>query len=170
MKYCAQNFIIPAIIFIIFLGVFMKAFLLLLITLTAFSFAVETPTAQEAKKVLDFYYNGSGVVLSEMVICEKVVGNQPVNPVTNNTLVKGKSYMVWMSYIVPQNSKGEAILIQFNKSGVTRSLKNASVSGSFRYRTWKGFTPPSAGSWEVVISHEKGDELVPLVTKAVTVQ
>lgn len=148
----------------------MKQFLLLIAALTTFTFAVDTPTPAEAKKVLDFYYNGDGVVLADMVICEKVVSNQPVNPVDPAMLVKGQKYMVWMSYVVPQNAKNESILIQFNKNGVTRSLKNATVNGSFRYRTWKGFSPSSAGTWEIVISHEKGDDLAPLMKQAITVK
>lgn len=148
----------------------MKQLLLLIAALVSFSFAAETPTSAEAKKVLDFYYNGTGVVLADMVICEKVEGNQPVNPVDPSMLVKGQQYMVWMSFIVPQDAKNEAILIQFNKNGVTRSLKNATVNGSFRYRTWKGFVPSSEGNWEILISNEKGDDLVPLLKQAVIVK
>lgn len=127
--------------------------------------ATGKPTSEEAKRFLDFYYHGrgKGTVLMEMKVCKEIEPegdnkNECVDEVSASSLVKEKSYYFWMSYLTPENDEINDIAVQFNQGGETKSAKELSVSGSIRYRTWKMFTPRSAGDWEIKVVRGKGDK------------
>jgi len=132
-----------------------KLFLIALIC-PVILFAQEKPSQAEIKKVINYYYNGTGVALGDYAICEKVESNMPVGITEPGALKANTTYMFWMAYLVPQNQEAQNVIIQYNQGGITRKTKNVSVSSSIRYRTWAGLTL-SAGTWEVVVIHDKGD-------------
>ena len=146
------------------------AFLLFIMTpLVAFS--QPSLTKDAAKSFLDFYYNGqgSGVILADSQLCTEISENECVDPVSPIALQNGVTYNFWMMFVVPQGDEIDGLLVQFNQSGITRSTREISVSGSIRYRTWRGFTPNRTGNWEIVVLHDTGDEVRTLETIVVTV-
>lgn len=127
-------------------------------------------TSEQAKAFQEYYYNGSGrdVVLADMQICDSVEQNE-CSGAAGKELVKGRTYMVWMSFVVPRDDQNQNIIIQFNYNGMTMKTATATVSGSIRYRTWKGFVPNKSGTWEIVVIHDKGEQTSTIRKMNVTV-
>jgi len=156
----------------------MKKTLLALFILASCSsvFAAETPTPAEAKKVFDFYYHGQGqgVVLMETKLCAEI-GKQgdTKNECTidlNNSPAKGQIANLWMTFLVPKGDKKIAIIIQFEQGGITRMVKNVTLSGSIRFRTWRKVKFNKTGNWTVKIFQEVGDTTKVLKEITLTVQ
>ena len=128
-------------------------------------------TPDAAKAFLDFYYNGhgQGVVLADLKICSAVEDFECTHQVSFNAVKKDSSYFIWMVYVVPKDDEVDDILVQFNHGGITRSTRDVSVKGSIRYRTWGSFTLNRAGSWEIKVLQDKGEEVETLRTVPVTV-
>jgi len=124
--------------------------------------ALEKPTPEEAKKFLDFYYHGkgNGVVLADLKICSSIGEdaenmNECAEEIMPDALKKGNAYYVWMVFLVPNGDEVDGIEIRFNRLGETRTIKETSVVGSIRYRTWRRFVPQSEGKWEIVVVHQE---------------
>lgn len=139
----------------------MSGLIILLLPMTAY--AQNKPTAAEAKKVLDYYYQGEahGPVLVEVKICQEIskeegnknnCGNELTGPVE-----KGKPVYVWMIFMVPSKSEKQGIIVQYLHKGIARNVREMSVSRGFRYRTWNKRVFTKTGKWTVKIVHEKGD-------------
>ena len=128
-------------------------------------------TSDAAKSFIDFYYNGQGqgVVLADIKLCNEIVENECSGEVSPVALQQGETYMLWMMYVVPQGDAVEDIIVQYNSGGITRKSGQVSVKGSVRYRTWKPFTPNRAGNWDIVVLHDKGDDVQTLKTITTTV-
>lgn len=144
---------------------------LIMIVFTSPVFTQDKPDPAAAKSVLDFYYygQGKGVVLADVKICADVDQNECRDEVGLTSLRKGVQYHLWMLYIVPQGDEADNILVQFNQKGLTRFTRDVSVSGSIRYRTWKTFTLNQTGEWEIIVLHDRGDDIETLVTLPVSV-
>ena len=129
------------------------------------------PSSDEAKAFIDFYYNGqgAGVVLADMKICREVVENECSGEVAIDSRKKNEKYVLWMMYVVPKDDKIEGLIIQFNQGGLTRFTREASVSGSVRYRTWRSFKLNQTGVWEIKVLQDKGTEVETLKTISLTV-
>lgn len=146
-------------------------------SLLAFSaFAVDVPTSAEARKVLDFYYHGQGqgIVLIESKWCTEIENegdnkNNCADEVNPGAVQNGQELNLWMAFLVPSDDPEQNIIIQFEHNGVARMVKNVTVSGSIRYRTWRKVTFNKTGEWTVKIIHDKGDDVTVLSIKTVTV-
>ena len=160
----------------------MKKFALMIIISVAFmvplgSSAADKPTSDEARKVVDFYFNGKGlgVVLSESKICNGIeregdMKNECAGEISGTPAKKGEAVYVWMAYMVPSGDESQNIIVQFEHNGVTRMVKNLSVKGSLRYRTWRKVVFEKVGNWTVKIVHDKGDSTEELGTLNVIVE
>lgn len=157
----------------------MKKFAIALMStfLMASAQAVELPTTQEVKKVLDFYYNGQGmgVVLIDAKLCRDVhregdEKNECAGDVTSEAITKGDTVNLWMSFMVPMGDEKQKILVQFDQGGVTRSVKNMTVTGSLRYRTWRKVTLDRVGVWNIKIVHDRDEGAAVLGEVSATVQ
>ncbi len=158
----------------------MKIRLLSILTAMLFPvylFAQDIPTADEVRKVLDFYNNGQGqgIVLRDSKICagihkegtnkyeckdeiiEFIQGSDSSAPpeVKHKTKV-GETILVWMSFMVPQGDE-EKVIVQYSMGGTARRSSKANVKGSIRYRTWTRYIPKSVGTWEIKIFHDLGE-------------
>ena len=149
---------------------------LILFCLSTASFAAEMPTNAEAQKVLDFYYNGQGmgVVLMESKICSEVIKegdnkNECTDDMTDQPINKGESVNVWMAYLVPKGDEGIKIIMQFEQGGITRMVKNLTLSGSIRFRTWRKVSFNKTGNWTVKVFHDRGTEVDLLKEMTLTV-
>lgn len=141
------------------------------------SFAGDKPTPEEAKKVLDFYYHGKGMgaVLVDTKICRDVQRegdekSECAGDITGQTVKKGDAAYVWMAFMAPNGEEPQNIIVQFELNGVARSVKNISVPGQLRARTWVKFTFDKVGSWKVKIVHDTGSSTDQLGTRDVTVE
>ncbi|MCK4866202.1 MAG: hypothetical protein KAT06_12365 [Gammaproteobacteria bacterium] len=140
------------------------------------AYAVDVPSSAEAKKVLDYYYNGQGqgVVLIESKLCSEIdkEGDNKNNCADNINPVsvqKGQNLNLWMAFLVPNNDPVQNIIIQFEHNGIARMVKDVKVSGSVRYRTWRKVSFSKTGNWTVKIIHDKGDDVQLLDTLSITV-
>lgn len=123
------------------------------------SHAQDVPSPQEARRFLDFYYNGQdrGVVLAEVRVCTDVPrdGDQAyecVGEVAPNAVQTDQSYFLRMVFVVPQGIEDVPIAVQYTHQGTTRDTDEVTVSGSIRYRTWTVFTLREAGPWQIQIA------------------
>jgi len=141
------------------------ALMILITPLTAL--AQGRPTAEEVRKVINFFYEGEhGAVLIDVKICRGVhddgeMKHECKDDITRETIQVDEEVLVWMNFFAPLNKK-QNILIQFNKNGVTRDTKELAITGATRYRSWLKFKPSSAGRWEVKIYYdgESGAEVL----------
>jgi len=145
--------------------------LTLLLLLPLHAAAQEKPSPQEARRFLDFYYNGQGqgVVLAEAKICSDVPREgerqfECVGEVAPNAVRTGTDYYLRMVYVVPRGVEDETILVQYNHQDVTRAVDEVTVSGSIRYRTWTQFNLSQAGTWQFQIMRDAGAEVEELRT------
>ncbi len=142
-----------------------------------FLFAQDIPTADEVRKVLDFYNNGQGqgIVLRDSKICagihkdgvskyeckdeiiEFVQGDDAsIPPEVKHKISVDETIWLWMSFMVPQGDKSK-VIIQYSMGGTARHSSKANVKGSIRYRTWTKYTPKTPGTWEITIFHDLGE-------------
>ena len=133
------------------------------------------PTSEEAKKVLNYYYQGEahGPVLAEIKVCQEIskeegnrnnCGNELAGPVE-----KGKPVYVWMMFMVPSKSEKQGLIVQYLHKGIARNVREMSVSPGFRYRTWNKKTFTKTGKWTVKILREKGDSMEELGSTTIDV-
>lgn len=134
------------------------------------------PTSEEAKKVLDFYFNGQGlgVVLADSKLCRDIEreGDQKNECAgeLDSAITKGESVYVWMNFMVPNGEEKQNVIVQFENNNVTRMVKNIEVRGGLRFRTWRKVIFEKLGNWEIKIIHDKGDGTELLGTKTVVVE
>ena len=124
------------------------------------SHASEAPSADEVKRVTNYFYNqqAAGPVLADYKICtgiqrEGVEKNNCTQEVDINALEPGRSFYLWMNFMVPKGEKGK-VLVQLNHDGVTRDTRVMSIAGSMRYRTWRKVKLLRPGEWELPIYYE----------------
>lgn len=113
------------------------------------------PSAEDIKKVVDYYMNGKdgGPVLVELKPCLKVDAekasptyNDCVEPV-NGDVQKGKQVSAWMMWFVPKGAKYEDVTVQVSLDGAVRETKDIPLSDSMRTRSYKSFTLSKPGKW-----------------------
>src|SRR6266566_2504435 len=126
-----------------------------------YAVAADKPTADEAKKVLDYYYSGKGLgpVLVVTKVCRDIQRegdekNECSGEITGETLKKAEPVYLWMAYMVPAGDEPQNIIVQYENGGVTRSVKNLQATGSLRYRTWLKHSFDKAGAWTVKVIHD----------------
>lgn len=123
------------------------------------AFAQTTPSADEVRKVVQFYYNGkSGVYLIDIKLCEGVhkEGEQKNNckdEITSGEIFTGDEAVVWMHFFAPDGAK-ETVLVQYNRNGITRRTSSHNVRGAIRYRVWVPFKVEKAGAWDVKVVYD----------------
>lgn len=165
--------------------------LLLTISFAGTLIGQEIPTSDEARRVVEYYHseNDNSVILTDSKICKgihregiqknecnyeiiefgKTKADDKVPDVVHK-IEKGESVYIWMSYLVPLGSE-EEIFLRFNFKGATmRTSSKAKVKGSFRYRTWRKFTPSAIGNWEIEIFHQATPKPVKLNSFVLTVE
>lgn len=134
-----------------------------LICLPALVFAQDKPTPQEARKVIDYYYNGKGkgAVLMVYKLCQEIHEKGPKQyecklEITDRKVKKGQEVLLWMNFLVPVGDKAE-ILLQFKRKNRVRKVLAITLSGSPRYRTWKRIPTDKTGDWKVSLVQEMED-------------
>ena len=103
----------------------------------ALALAADKPTADEAKKVIDYYYHGKGLspVLLETRICHDIQHdgddkNECAGDVTGQPIKKGDSDYIWMAFMAPNGSDVQPVIVQLELNGAAR----CAGSGTSRYR------------------------------------
>ena len=113
-----------------------------------------TPTAEEIKKVVDYYMNGinGGPILIELKACSKVdtdkasaTLNDCKEPVVGK--VKKGSISAWMLWFVPKGAKYDDVTVQILHEGQVRETKDIPLMDSMRSRTWKSANLSKPGKW-----------------------
>ena len=151
----------------------MKKFILLVALLALGSASVaaqDRPSAEEARKVVDYYYHGQGrgVILADHFLCTEVAleGEAKNDCRVRHELPavdQGAEMLLWMNFLVPSGDEAE-ILVLFSRKGRVRSTAPIAVKGAVRYRTWKKIPTAKAGEWQVTILQELGEEDLELTT------
>ena len=123
--------------------------------------AVDKPTSEEVRRVMEFYQQGEGAVLAQQKLCSAIEKagenkNECTAEGTPAVITKGDKPLVWMNFLVA-GSEPANILVQFNYKGRVLSSKELKLSNSFRYRTWLKAPTSKAGTWQVTIEQELAD-------------
>lgn len=120
----------------------------------------DKPTPEEARKVINYYFNGKGqgVVPMEYKLCKQVslkgeMKNECISEVSGNTIAKGEEAYLWMNFLVPAGEDSK-ILLQYTRNNKVRDTSNVSLGGATRYRTWKKIPTNTAGDWKVNVVQE----------------
>ncbi len=136
---------------------------LVLLCLPALGLAQTTPTPEEARKVVDYYFNGKGqgVLLVDYKLCQQVPKKgagkyECKKALTSRQVGKGQQVFLWMNFLVPAQEKA-TILLQFERRKVVRKTIDLSLSGSLRHRTWKRIPTNKVGTWRVTVLQETDD-------------
>ncbi|MDJ0885288.1 MAG: hypothetical protein QNJ48_14070 [Desulfobacterales bacterium] len=125
--------------------------------------AQERPSADDVRRVVDYYYRGQGqgVVLAQHFLCSEVSTEGADKnecrlkhdlPVVN----LASEVMLWMNFLVPSGDQGDLLLL-FSRQGRVRHTATITVKGAIRFRTWKKIPTDKAGDWTVTILQELGD-------------
>lgn len=139
---------------------FAYALTITLLATSGVAVAQEKPTSEEARKVIDYYFNGKGqgVVPMEYKFCREVSlkgenKNECVAEIPANSLKKGQEAYLWMNFLVPAGEEAK-ILLQYSRNNMVRDTGNVSLGGATRYRTWKRIPTTTAGDWKVKLVQE----------------
>ena len=133
----------------------MKKMMLILALITLVpGMALAKPDGATAKTVLDYYLNGSDVVLLEYNFCSAIKDTECVNPVDPNSLANGAEAFLWMNFMVPKPVKS-TLFIQFQRKGRTLLTSEVKMKDSIGYRTWIPLPTDKSGDWKVVVEQEK---------------
>lgn len=147
-----------------------KLLIIALFMLVAPAVAMAAPTADEAKKVQDHYYQGSEPVLVDYKFCTEVAKagdnkNECVAEVDPMAIAKDTKVLLWMNYMVPLDTTHNiSVLVTRND----RPMRNQtlSISQGMRYRTWVLLSTGKDGDYKVQIDKEVDDNYTTL--KALT--
>ena len=127
---------------------------------TGCAVAQEKPTSEEARKVVNYYFNGKGkgVVPMEYKFCQEVSlkgenKNECVAEITANSIKKGQEAYIWMNFLVPAGEQAK-LLLQYSRNDMVRDTGNLTLGGATRYRTWKRIPTSKAGEWKVKLIQE----------------
>ena len=123
--------------------------------------AQDKPTPEEARKVINYYFNGKGrgVIPIEYKLCKEIskkgeTKNECVTEIPNNTVAKGEEVYLWMNFLVPVGEKSK-ILLQYSRKNKVRNTSNVTLGGSTRFRTWKKIPTTTTGDWKVTMVQEQ---------------
>lgn len=133
---------------------------LMLASLPLSLFALDRPTAQEVKKVIEYYKKGQGlgVVLVESMLCKEIYRSGPKkheakDVISTTAFKKGEKVFLWMNFLVPEHDKA-SIHFEYKRRGKVRKADDITISTATRYRSWKRMPTGQKGTWEVTISQE----------------
>ena len=137
-----------------------RAMLVALIFTPLLAMAEDKPTPQEARKVINYYFNGKGqgVVPMEFKLCKEValkgeMKNECVNEISDKKIAKGDEVYLWMNFLVPAGEESK-ILVQYTRNDLVRDTSNVTLGGATRYRTWMKIPTNTAGSWKAKMLQE----------------
>ena len=143
--------------------------LIIVLTVILFAFSMasaqERPSPDQVRKVIDYYYHGkgSGAVLMDLQICEKVGLEE--GPKKNECLdtfnpgqipLDGELYL-WMNFLIPIDDSAD-IIVTFSRNGKVRKTASVKLAGATRFRTWKRIPTNKAGQWSISILQELEDK------------
>jgi len=136
----------------------------LMAALTTASFAVDKPSGEEVKRVMDYYKNGQGLgaVLVDTKITSGVHSkgenkNEAIDEIVATEIQLNDKAFVWMNFLVPTQDKAN-LFFEFKRKGKARRAEEMSINGTTRYRTWKKLPTNKLGEWEVIITQELSDD------------
>ena len=136
----------------------------ILLWLPSIILAQEKPAAAEARKVVDYFYQGKGqgAILMAHKLCAQIYEEEgPLKyecqeEITGGQIQKDREVFLWMNYLVPTGDKAD-IIIHFKRNNKVRSVSNFELPGSLRYRIWKKIPTDKIGDWQVDIIQEMED-------------
>jgi hypothetical protein len=118
------------------------------------------PTPAEARKVINYYFNGKGqgAVPMDYKLCKEIsqqgeMKNECVTVVPDNKVTKGEDVYLWMNFLVPAGEDSK-ILVQYSRNDKVRNTSNISLGGATRFRTWKKIPTGTAGDWQISMIQE----------------
>ena len=122
--------------------------------------AQEKPTPEEARKVINYYFNGKGqgVIPMAYKLCKEIsqkgeMKNECVTEISDKAIAKGEEAYLWMSFLVPAGEESR-ILLQYSRKSKVRNTANITLGGATRYRTWKKIPTTTTGDWKVTLVQE----------------
>ncbi len=87
--------------------------------------AQDKPSPEEARKVINYYFNGKGqgVIPMEYKLCKEIsktgeAKNECVSEISNKTIAKGEEAYLWMNFLVPAGEKSKILLKYYSKGKV----------------------------------------------------
>lgn len=132
---------------------------------SSIAIAQDKPTPAEARKVINYYFNGKGqgAIPMEYKLCKEIsqkgdMKNECVAEITDKKVAMGDEAYLWMNFLVPAGEKSK-ILVQYSRNKMVRNTSNISLGGATRFRTWKKIPTGTAGDWKInmVQELENGD-------------
>ncbi len=131
-------------------------------------FAVDKPTGAEAKKIIDYYVEGQGqgAILVDYKLCHEVSQEGPKKndcllSISNLELDSREGTYLWMNFLIPAGDEAK-ILLSFSRNGRIRKVIDFTLTGAFRFRTWKKIPIDKSGMWSIQISQELPDKDIDL--------
>ena len=122
--------------------------------------AQDKPTPEEARKVINYYFNGKGlgVIPMEYKLCKEIsekgdAKNECISEIPDKTLAKGEEAYLWMNFLVPAGDESK-ILLQYSRKDKVRNTSNITLGGATRFRTWKKIPTTTAGDWKITMVQE----------------
>ena len=120
----------------------------------------DKPTPEEARKVINYYFNGKGqgVVPMDFKLCKEIsqkgeMKNECIAEISDKKIMKGEEAYIWMNFLVPAGEESK-ILLQYSRKDMVRNTSNVSLGGATRFRTWKKIPTSTAGDWKVNLIQE----------------
>lgn len=133
---------------------------LLVLVLPVTLSAQERPSSSEAQKVVQYYFNGKdkSAILLDHKICTKVaqdgeMKNECIAGIPGNIVPVGQEVSYWMNFLIPSNQTAD-FLLTFERNQRIRKTIDFSMTGAFRFRTWRKIPTDKPGKWTINIIQE----------------
>ncbi len=131
-------------------------------------FALDKPSSQETKKVMDYYNEGigNGAVLVDFNLCtemgkEEETKNNCIQPLSDVDILLGQEVYLWMNFMIPVDDTAN-VFITYTRNNRIRKTQATTLKSAFRYRTWKKIATNKPGQWTIKIFQEVEDKDIDL--------
>ena len=153
-------------------------FTALIIAVLTISPAYAKVSSDEARRVIDYYHNGSGggAVFLEAALCKEVVKEGPNKnncgpSIDSSNFPLGDVIVVWGSFLVPMGDT-DTIYVEFENMGMVWQIRELNVKGALRYRSWASYRLRKPGKWTISLKalDEENQQSILLKELEVTVK
>jgi hypothetical protein len=143
--------------------ILLKSFLLLTFLISS-AWALDKPTQEETRKVVDYYLQGQkkGPLLAHFQVCSEmgqegkqddVLCKDPLKQVSQN-----EETYVGMMFMVPKGTN-EEIILQLEHEGLVRMTREFSVDDAMVYRVFQKVTFNKPGVWTAKILSDRQGQI-----------
>jgi len=89
--------------------------------------------------------------------------NECIVGVSSQELSQGEEAYLWMNFLIPAGDEA-TVYLSFSRNKRIRKTTDFTLTGAFRFRTWKKIPTDKPGMWTIHVFQEMADQDIDLAT------